>query len=59
MKNYTIYDNADGGYTIWWTQFDRYENRYVKKKMVVNTKESMMMWKRRLENDGYKFVGKL
>jgi len=59
MKNYTIYDNADGGFTIWWTHYDRYNNQYVKKKMLVNTKDSMLMWKKRLEADGYKFVGKL
>jgi hypothetical protein len=59
MKNYTIYDNADGGYTIWWTHYDKYNGRWLKKKMQVNTKESMVMWKRRLEADGYKFVGKL
>jgi hypothetical protein len=59
MKQYTIYDNADGGYTIWWTNFDKYNNRWLKKKFQVNTKESMIIWKRRLEGDGYKFVGKL
>lgn len=59
MKTYTIYDNADGGYTIWWTQYDRYNNKWVKKNMLVNNKPTMLMWKRRLETDGYKFVGKI
>lgn len=59
MKAYTVYDNTDGGFTIWWQYFDRYNNRWLKKKMLVNTKESMLMWKKRLEGDGYKFVGKL
>jgi len=59
MKTYTIYDNADGGFTIWWTSYDKYNNKYVKKKMVLYTKESMLMWKRKFESGGYKFVGKI
>lgn len=59
MKQFTIYDNADDGYTIWWTYYDKYNNRWMKKKMFVNTKETMIMWKKRLEAEGYKFVGKL
>jgi hypothetical protein len=59
MKQYSVYDNADGGFTIVWNHFDRYNNSWIKKKMFVNSKETMLMWKRRLESDGYKFVGKL
>ena len=58
-KTFTIYDNTDGGYTIWYKYFDKYRNDYQKKKMVVTNKESMLMWKRKLENDNYKFVGKI
>lgn len=59
MKAYTVYDNIHGGFTIWWQYFDKYNNKWAKKSMVVNSKEMMIMWKRRLENDGYKFVGKI
>ena len=59
MKAYTVYDNIDGGFTIVWNQYDKFNNRWIKKNMSVNSKETMFMWKRRLEADGYKFVGKL
>ena len=59
MKKYTVYDDVDGGFTIWWTSYDKYNSEWIKKNMVVNTKESMLMWKRKFESGGYKFVGKI
>jgi hypothetical protein len=59
VKTYTVYDNVDGGFTIWWQYFDKYHAKWIKKKMLVNSKETMMMWKKRLERDGYVFVGKI
>jgi len=58
-KLYTVYDNTDGGFTIWWQSYDRYSGMVKKKSFTVNTKEAMIKWKRELEQSGYKFVGKL
>jgi len=58
-KLYTIYDNADGGYTIWYQYWDRYTNKCVKKYLTFDYKESMIKYRTSLEKNGYKFVGKL
>jgi hypothetical protein len=59
MKTYTIYDNANGGFTIWYQYFDRYENRYVKKAIHFEFKNQMLNYKKKLEDEGYRFVGKI
>lgn len=58
-KLYTIYDNANGGFTIWYQYYDKYENKYMKKAIHFEFKQSMLKYKQGLENNGYKFVGKL
>jgi hypothetical protein len=59
MKTYTIYDNLEGGFTIWWKYYDKYNNKYVKKSYNAINKDGMMVFRRELERNGYKFVGKI
>jgi hypothetical protein len=59
VKTYTIYDNANGGFTIWYQYYDSYENKYVKKSIHFEFKNQMMSYKTKLEENGYRFVGKL
>jgi len=59
MKTYTIYDNLNGGFTIWIQYFDTYENKYKKVAKHFEFKNAMLNYKKQLEADGYKFVGKI
>ena len=59
MKTYTIYDNTDGGYTIWYKYYDYTQSSYVKKNYYAYNKQSMVKFVKDLENRGYKFVGKI
>lgn len=54
MKVYTVYDNADGGYSIWYKS-----NNFDKKSYYAYNKKIMLSFCKKLENDGYKFVGKI
>lgn len=59
MKTYTIYDNADGGYTIWYQFFDNSNKNFVRKFFQANTKALMLDFAKKLQKNGYKFVGKM
>ena len=59
MKKYTIYDNANDGFTICYSYLDAYSNKTIIKKIQCYNKESMIKFKKDLESKGYKFVGKL
>ena len=59
MKSYTIYDNVDGGYTIWYKYYDYSCQEFIKKSFQAKTKSLMLDFTKKLENNGYKFVGKI
>ena len=59
MKSYTVYDNADGGYSVWYQYLDYSINQYIKKSYYAYNKQSMIKFTKDLENNGYVFVGKL
>ena len=59
MKTYTIYDNTDGGYTIWYKWYDYKQNSFVKKSYYAYNKQVMIKFTKSLEENGYKFVGKI
>ena len=59
MKTYTIYDNVDGGYTIWYKFFDYSAQDFIKKSFQAKTKSIMIDFTKKLEKSGYKFVGKI
>ena len=58
-KLFTIYDNMNGGFTIMYQYYDKYNNKIIKKTIHFEFKQSMIKYKNNLEMDGYKFVGKL
>lgn len=59
MKTYTVYDNTDGGYSIWYQYFDYSIKQYIKKSYFAYNKKKMLSFVSELENNGYVFVGKL
>ncbi len=59
MKTYTVYDNADGGYSVWYQYYDYSIQQYVKKNFYAYNKKRMLEFTKSLENNGYVFVGKL
>lgn len=59
MKTYTVYDNTDGGYSIWYQYYDYGINQYVKSKYYAYNKAKMLSFTKSLEDNGYKFVGKI
>lgn len=59
MKTYTVYDNADGGYSVWYQYYDYYIQQYVKKSFYAYNKKKMLEFTKSLETNGYVFVGKL
>ena len=59
MKTYTIYDNADGGFSIWYKYYDYNTSSYVKKSFYAYNKKKMLDFTKDLESKGYKFVGKI
>ena len=59
MKTYTVYDNADGGYSVWYQYYDYSINQYVKKSFYAYNKKKMLEFTKSLDNNGYVFVGKL
>lgn len=59
MKTYTIYDNADGGYSIWYKYYDNNTSSYVTKNFYAYNKKKMLEFSKDLESKGYKFVGKI
>jgi hypothetical protein len=59
MKVYTVYDNTDGGYSIWYEYFDVASRKYVKKSYYAYNKKAMTEFSKKLEANNYKFVGKI
>jgi hypothetical protein len=59
VKTYTVYDNMDGGYSIWYQYYDYNQKQYIKNYYYAYSKKVMMSYTKDLENKGYKFVGKL
>ena len=59
MKTYTVYDNADGGYSVWYQYYDYSINQYIKKSFYAYNKKKMLEFTKSLETNGYVFVGKL
>ncbi len=59
MKTYTVYDNADGGYSVWYQYYDYSIQQYVKKSFYAYNKKKMLEFTKSLETNGYVFVGKL
>lgn len=59
MKTYTVYDNADGGYSVWYQYYDYSIKQYLKKSFYAYNKKKMLEFTNNLENNGYVFVGKL
>ena len=57
MKTYTVYDNMDGGFSIWYKYYDG--TNYIKKSYYAYNKKSMLEFTKKLESNGYKFVGKI
>jgi len=59
LKKYTVYDNASGGYTVWYQFYDYSVKDYVMKDYNAYDKTQMLKFTKQLELNGYKFVGKL
>lgn len=59
LKKYTVYDNASGGYTVWYQFYDYSVKDYVMKDFNAYDKTQMLKFTKQLELNGYKFVGKL
>lgn len=59
LKKYTVYDNASGGYTVWYQFYDYSVKDYVMKDYNAYDKSQMLKFTKQLELNGYKFVGKL
>jgi hypothetical protein len=59
LKSYTVYDNTDGAYTIWYQYFDYSIKQYLKKSYYAYNKQKMLSFTKDLEKNGYIFVGKL
>lgn len=59
MKSYSVYDNTDGGYSIWYQYYDYSINQYIKKSYFAYNKKKMLEFTKELQNNGYVFVGKL
>lgn len=58
-RQYTVYDNVDGGYTIRYKYVNALNRRDVYSTYQANNRESMMRFTKDLERKGFKFVGKL
>lgn len=56
-KEYTIFDNVAGGYTIRYRYYFYKERRYIYKVYQAQDYNSMRSFERNLIRDGYKFVG--
>ena len=59
LKKYTVYDNASGGYTVWYQFYDYSVKDYVMKDYNAYDRTQMLKFTKQLELNGYKFVGKL
>ena len=59
LKKYTVYDNASGGYTVWYQFYDYSVKDYVMKDFNAYDKTQMLKFTKQLKLNGYKFVGKL
>lgn len=59
LKKYTVYDNASGGFTVWYQFYDYSVKDYVMKDFNAYDKTQMLKFTKQLELNGYKFVGKL
>ncbi len=59
LKKYTVYDNASGGYTVWYQFYDYSVKDYVMKDYNAYDRTRMLKFTKQLELNGYKFVGKL
>ena len=59
QKTYSVYDNMDGGFSIWYTYYDPNLKKVEKKSYYAYSKKIMLSFTRQLESNGYKFVGKL
>lgn len=59
MRRYSVYDNASGGYTVWYQYYDYSAKEHIMKDYNFNNREEMLRFTKKLERDGYKFVGKI
>ena len=59
MKEYSVYDNADGGYTITYRFFDLTLRRMMYKTYQAYNTEQMIRFTKDLQKKNFKFVGKL
>jgi len=59
LKRYTVYDNTDGGYSIWYEYYDLSKRQYVKKTYYAYNKQAMLNFTKKLQSNGYSFVGKI
>ena len=59
MKQYTVYDNLNGQFTIIRQYYNYSEQKNVRLISTAYTKKTMLTFCQKLESDGYKFVGKL
>jgi hypothetical protein len=59
LKRYTVYDNASGGFTVWYQFYDYSAKDYIMKDYHFHSKDDMLRFTRKLEREGYRFVGKI
>ena len=57
MKQYVVFDNVSGGYTIRYRYYNNQQKRYIYNVYQANDLRSMREFEKKLIKDNYKFVG--
>lgn len=59
MKTYTIYDNLNEGFCIFYQYYDYKKEQLIVKTYKAKSKSFMLLYAKMLECNGYKFVGNI
>ena len=59
MKTYTVYDNLNEGFYIYYQYYDYKNQKLVQKEYKAKSKSFMLLYAKMLESNGYRFVGRL